>query len=137
MPQENTVPGTRIELWAGWSIALPEAYFERTPDGAWTAWGEDWTIDVQIMEIGGTIHGNDITADQLYEMQPGTEKVSGSGWIGSADVFVEPDAGRDVYRTAGRLRARNTIMSCWVSYLQPHQRQFALDIVQSVAHRAT
>ena len=137
MHQENLVAGTRVELWGGWSLALPVASFQLAPDGTWSAWGEDWAVDVQIMEIGGTIHGKDITADQLYDIQPGNEKILGEGWVGSADVFVEEDAGRDVYRMAGRLCAKNTIMSCWVSYVHAHQRQFARDIIDSVVHRAT
>jgi hypothetical protein len=135
MPEEITVPGTRVALWGGWSLALPECYFERTPNGPWSAWGGDWTVDVQIVELGGDVDGQDISAETLYAIQPGQKKRAGPGWVGSADILIEQDAGRDVYRLAGRMCAVNTIMSCWVSYVREDQTAFAQGIIETVAHR--
>jgi len=46
-----------VKLWAGWSIKLPApASYDRNADGSWSAWGADWTIDVQIIEMSGNEH---------------------------------------------------------------------------------
>lgn len=136
MPEANTVDGARVTLWGGWSLALPQCYFERTPDGAWSAWGEDWAIDVQIMELGGTVDGRTIEAETLYAIQPGVHKIRGRGWVGSADVIIEQDNGRNVFRMTGRMCADNTIMSCWVSYVHGSQEPLARAVVESVSHSA-
>ncbi len=44
-----------VSLWGGWSLILPSpCLVERGTDGSWSAWDAARTIDVQIIEVGGT-----------------------------------------------------------------------------------
>ena len=43
--------GTCTELWAGWSLLLPEGTVaQRNPDKSWSAWDEMHVIDASIIE---------------------------------------------------------------------------------------
>jgi hypothetical protein len=134
----NAVRGpTLIELWGGWSIVLPASHYKRNDDGSWSAWGEDWAVDIHIIEVAGDSKGKPVSAEQFLgktETVPG-ERLSGNGWTGTAKILIEKEDGRDVYRLAGRLGAKNTLMSCWVSYVREEQQTFAQQLVSAVSHR--
>lgn len=125
----------RVDLWAGWSLALSPCKYGRNPDGSWSAWSDAWSIDVSIIEVAGGRDGRPLPAEQLLAMQPAPNPRHGDGWIGSSEVLTEHDGDRVVYRLAGRLCATNTIMSCWISYLHAEQGPFAEQTLASVVHR--
>lgn len=125
--------GGTVELWGGWTVRLPPAYHETNADGSWSAWGGDWTIDVNIVEVGGQENGEPVPADEMLGKQR-TVNVRGNGWVGSIEFLRESDSGRDVYRLAANLAAINTSLSFWVSYLETHQRSFAEELLRNVAH---
>lgn len=95
--------------------------------------GGDWTIDVNIVEVGGQENGEPVPADEMLGKQR-TVNVRGNGWVGSIEFLRESDSGRDVYRLAANLAAINTSLSFWVSYLETHQRSFAEELLRNVAH---
>jgi len=125
--------GGDVLLWAGWSLTLPPSHHQRNNDGSWSAWGADWTIDVQIIEVGGIPDGKTGSPNELL----GTKHeiaLSGTGWIGAAKRFTEMDAGREVFRLAGTLAAPKTVMLCWISYLHSNQQAFVESLLGGVAH---
>jgi hypothetical protein len=124
----------RVSLWAGWSIELPPSRYQRNEDGSWSAWGKDWTVDVHIIEASGDRHGMPVRADQILGETDHGKGTSGRGWTGTTNLLIEKDDGRDVYRLAGRLGAKNTLMSCWVSYMREDQRLFAQALIDTVVH---
>ena len=123
---ENTV------LWDDWRIGLPLANQERNDDGSWSAWGEDWAVDVHIIEFSP----KDVVPTDAVDraLASGGHRLTGDGWVGATELLVENDGQREVFRLAGTLAAPGTLMSCWVSYFRPDQQAFALSIIQSVAH---
>ncbi|MGZ3182084.1 MAG: hypothetical protein ACXU8N_06550 [Telluria sp.] len=125
--------GTVVALWSGWSGKLPHAYYQRNEDGAWSAWGVDWAVDVQIIDVGGGGEGKPVLPVSLLG-QDRQVKVKGSDWIGNMEVLREMDAGRPVFRLAATLLAHFSICSFWVSYVNEHQRSFAEDLVRNVRH---
>jgi len=125
--------GGNVTLWAGWSMTLPASHHQRNNDGSWSAWGADWAIDVQIIEVGGIPAGKTGFPEEL--LGPKREiTLTGIGWIGSTERFPEMDAGREVFRLAGTLAAPKTVMLCWVSYLRSNQQPFAESLLGGVAH---
>ena len=132
MPTLNEVPGT-VSLWGGWTIDLPMAYYDRNEDGSWAAWGQDWAVDVTIIEVGGGAQGQPVSADELL----GSERpvtIAGKGWTGSHQVIEEQDQGLAVFRFASWLAATNTLCSCWVSVRQTERLGFAESLILSIAH---
>ncbi len=132
MPTLNETPST-VRLWGGWTIDLPLAYYERNEDGSWAAWGEDWAVDVTIIEIGGDAHGNPVSAEELL----GPDRpisVAGQGWVGSHQVIEERDQGLEVFRFTSWLAATNTMCSCWVSVRHRERLSFAESLVLRVTH---
>jgi hypothetical protein len=126
--------GGPVNLWGGWSVALPAAYHQRNEDGSWSAWGADWAVDVHIIEVGGTATGSPASAREMLGAQRSVS-ISGLGWVGASELLVEADAnGGKVYRLAAYLGAENTLMSCWVSYQNEASRPLANDLVNGVSH---
>jgi len=124
-----------VQLWGGWSIDLPASYYQRNDDGSWSAWGEDWAVDIHIIETSGNERGEPVSAEQLLGHVERGQRISGNGWVGATETLIENDGSRDVYRLAGRLGAKNTLMSCWVSYLRKEQWNFAQQLINAVSHR--
>ncbi len=127
--------GGTIELWGGWVASLPPAYFETNGDRTWSAWGADWTMDVTIIEIDGPKNGQLVSPEEMLEEKQ-TINARGNGWIGHIAHLKEFDNNRDVFRLAATLAARNTTMSCWISYFEPHQQSFAEELLGKVSHRS-
>jgi len=125
--------GGRVELWGGWTVTLPPSYHERNPDGSWSSWGADWTIDVHIIEVGGDANGEPVSAEQMLGCKQ-TVNTKGDGWIGEVAVLTEMDSGREVFRLAANLAAINTSCSFWVSYFDETQRPFAEGLVHGISH---
>jgi hypothetical protein len=127
---------TLVELWGGWSIILPASHYQRNEDGSWSAWGEDWAVDIHIIETSGDSQGEPVSAEQFLAQTETVrgERISGIGWIGTTETLIENDGSRDVYRLAGRLGAKNTLMSCWVSYVRKEQQNLAQQLINSVNH---
>lgn len=121
----------RFPLWGGWSIVIPRSMQQRNKDGSWSAWGIDWSIDVQIIEA--TPPGSR-QADQVPRVDADGETLSGQGWTGKVKQLVEDDKGRAVFRYAATMAATGTVMLCWVSYFDKQQVEFAHSIVASAAH---
>src|SRR5262245_7691198 len=117
---------THVQLWGGWSIELPASHYQRNDDGSWSAWGEDWAVDIHIIETSGDKRGEPVSAEQILGQVDHGQGISGNGWIGATKILIEKDGGRDVYTLAGRLGAKNTLMSCWVSYLRKEQEDFEI-----------
>jgi hypothetical protein len=116
-------------LWGGWTVFLPTSQFERNADGSWSAWGADWTIDIQIIEVG------EAAAEPQALLGPDRPaNISGRGWIGSAQVIQEVDNETPVFRLTSWLAAKNLLMSCWISFFAEHQKAFAEGLLQAVAH---
>jgi hypothetical protein len=126
---------THVQLWGGWSIELPASHYQRNEDGSWSAWGEGWAVDIHIIETSGNERGEPASAEQMLGQIDRGQRISGNGWIGMTETLVEKDGGRDVYRLAGRLGAKNTLMSCWVSYLRKEHQHFAQQLIGAVDHR--
>jgi len=124
----------KVELWGGWNIDVPTSQHQRNEDGSWSAWGEDWAVDIHIIETAGDASGEPVPAERTLGQVDG-EHLSGNGWIGTRRTIIEKDGDRDVYRLAGRLSATNTLMSCWVSYVRPDQEDFARQLISAVSHR--
>lgn len=125
--------GGTVELWGGWIVKLPPAYYERTGDGSWSAWGADWTVDVIIVEVGGQANGRPVSPEEMLGKERAVN-VSGNGWVGSVEVLQEADNGRDVFRLAANLAATNTSMSFWVSYFNTDQQLFADGLMRNIVH---
>jgi hypothetical protein len=126
---------THVRLWGGWSIELPASHYQRNDDGSWSAWGEDWAVDIHIIETSGNERGEAASAEQMLGQIDRGQRISGNGWIGITKTLVENDGSRDVFTLAGRLGAKNTLMSCWVSYLRKEQQHFAQQLMNAVDHR--
>ena len=124
----------RISLWAGWSIELPVSHYQRNEDGSWSAWGQDWTVDIHVIEISGDNRGMPVSGERIVGQADHGKPILGSGWTGTTELRVESDNGRDVYRLAGRLGAENTLMLCWVSYVREEQSVFAQELIGAVVH---
>jgi hypothetical protein len=134
---DNAARGpTLVELWGGWSIVLPASQYQRNDDGSWSAWGEDWAVDIHIIEVSGDNQGEPVSGEQFLAKTETVrgERLSGNGWIGATETLIEKDGSRDVYRLAGRLGAKNTLMSCWVSYVREEQQNFAQQLINAVNH---
>jgi len=125
--------GGKVELWGGWSISLPPSYHERNPDGSWSSWGADWALDVQIVEVSGDLNGHPVPAEKMLGPDR-TVNATGFGWVGEVVILKEEDSGRNVFRLAGTLAAKDTLCSFWVSYFDDAQRPFAEGLVQCVVH---
>jgi hypothetical protein len=125
--------GGTVELWGGWTVRLPPAYYETNGDGSWSAWGADWTVDVIIVEVAGQANGQPVSPEEMLGKE-GTVNVSGNGWVGGVEFLREAGNGRDVYRLAANLAAINTSMCFWVSYFEMHQQPFAEELMRNVAH---
>lgn len=134
MIQNFLEQGGLVDLWAGWSLVLPTAYYQRNEDGSWSAWGADWTVDVNIIETSGDSLGNPIQPTNLIGMGQKIT-VTGSGWVGMTEILTELDDNRQVFRYVGKLAAVNTIMSCWISYFSEQQRTFAERLINQIVHR--
>lgn len=61
----------RVSLGGGWALELPNpCMVERTPEGAWAAWDDAHTIDVQIVEVGGNQDGHPVAALTMNTARP-------------------------------------------------------------------
>jgi len=125
--------GGEVDLWAGWYITLPPSHHTRNDDGSWAAWGADWALDIQIMEVGGDADGGTVEPIKLLGVNR-PANTSGRGWIAFTEILTEQDGSKVVFRLAGVLAAPNTLMSCWVSFFTKEQRHFAEQLIQRVAH---
>jgi hypothetical protein len=96
--------GGTVELWGGWLVNLPSAYYEQNGDGSWSAWGADWAVDVHIIEVGGHSNGQPVSPEEMLGKGRAVD-VIGNGWVGSVESLQETDNGRDVYRLAAHLAA--------------------------------
>lgn len=132
---EKLEEGGFVELWSGWAINLPRGYYQRNPDGSWSAWGEDWTIDITIIDVACDRNRQDITASQLLGAAAPSEIIVGSGWMGTRQIRSETDRGRPVLRVATKLCATNTVMSCWVSILDEDRLAFADKLIFSIVYK--
>jgi hypothetical protein len=126
--------GGKVELWAGWFLELPPAYYQRNDDGSWSAWGADWTVDVQIIEVSGNAVGKSASPEEMIS-ESHEVSLCGSGWVGYVEQLEEVDGEQIVFRLAARLASENTLMSCWVSYFRVEQISFAREIINGVVHR--
>lgn len=124
-----------ISLWAGWSITLRDAYYERNEDGSWSSWGKDWSLDIHIIEVGPNTNGLSGSPEHLLPSDM-PQNAQGDGWIGSTWTLTESDGTRDIIRLACTLAGYNSIMSCWISYLNENQTEFAVSLIQGVMHSA-
>jgi hypothetical protein len=128
------VSKSTLSLWGGWSIQLSASNHQLNGDGSWSAWGDDWAVDIHIIETAGDNNGGPIPAEQMLGQRDRGQRISGNGWIGTAETKIEKDGDRDVYRLAARLGATNTLMSCWVSYVRKDQEGFARQLISAVSH---
>jgi hypothetical protein len=98
--------------------------------------GEDWAVDIHIIEVSGDSQGEPVSAEQFLAKTETVrrERLSGNGWLGTTETLIEKDGSHDVYRLAGRLGATNTLMSCWVSYVRQEQQNFAQQLISAVNH---
>jgi hypothetical protein len=106
---------------------------QRNDDGSWSAWGDDWTVDVHIIEAAPPAS---VTPEQAQRIENDGAVIHGQGWDGGARVLSEQDNGRPVFRYAATLHAPCTVMSCWVSYFDARQAVFARSMVASAVHVA-
>lgn len=125
--------GGQVDLWAGWALTLPPAYYQRNDGGSWSAWGADWAVDVHIIEVGARNDGKVPSTTSLLgpECAP---NIAGEGWIGIVEVRMEEDAGRMVYRLAGTLASSSSVMSLWVSYFEERQQAMAEAMLREAVH---
>ncbi|MCH9021835.1 MAG: DUF3806 domain-containing protein [Planctomycetes bacterium] len=125
--------GGSVKLWSGWTINLPQSYNERNEDGSWSAWGNDWTIDVSIIDTEGDAHGNPISAEKMLGSF-GTSPLEGDGWIGGSELRKENIDSQDVLQFVAKLAAQNTLMCCWITIFREDQLDFAKSIIGDVFH---
>lgn len=107
---------------------------QRNEDGSWSAWGSDWSVDVQIIE---STPPSSRPADQAVPVSSDGTAISGQGWTGSVREFVEDDNGRQVFRHAATMVAPGAVMLCWISYLDKRQIDMVRSIAASVAYAGT
>ena len=128
---KNSATLEDVILWGGWTIGLPQANHTRNEDGSWSAWGEDWVVDVHIIEFSPSTL---VPIDSVNRsLASGGARIAGKGWVGAMESLVESDAGKDVFRLAGTLAAPGSLMSCWVSFFRKDQHNFAQTLLQSAA----
>ena len=127
--------GGPVELWAGWVMQLPSAYHQRNEDGSWSAWGADWTVDVQIVEVAGDATGKSVSPQNILGLDRKIT-LSGMGWIGHTDQLKEAENEQVIFRLTGNLAAENTMMFCWISYFKEEQFSFARVLIEAVVHHA-
>lgn len=127
---ERVDGGTAVELWDGWSLALPnDCLCERNADGSWSAWDAARTVDVQIVTVDATTHGWPMTADTMLGRQPNSR---GAGWVGHVEELTEADERGEAFRLAIAAAAPNTLMSCWVAYRSGPDRQWANQVLATI-----
>ena len=132
---ETLENGGEVVLWSGWSIKLPRACFERNSDGSWVAWGQDWTVDVSIIDTSGDSDGNDASPSQLLGSIDLAEAISGAGWIGSRKLITEIDNGRQIFRIVTKLCGINSVALCWISYFDESKSDFANSLLNGVIYQ--
>ena len=132
---EKLENGGAVVLWSGWAIELPRACFGRNDDGTWSAWADDWVVDITIIDIGGDANGRPVAPTALLGELHSSKQIKGNGWIGALDQIEEMNDGRKVIRVATKLAAINSIMHCWVSVFSKDKVAFANSLVQAVRHR--
>jgi hypothetical protein len=121
----------KVALWGGWSIDIPRSMQRRNEDGSWSAWGNDWSVDIQIVE---STPPSSRAADQPLAIGTNGAALSGQGWTGRVKEFVEDDNGRQVFRYAATMVAPGTAMLCWISYLDKRQVDLVCSIAASAVH---
>jgi hypothetical protein len=108
-----TVAEGRVELWGGWALTLTgPCHVTTNPDGSWSAWDADHTVDVTIVEVGGHQSGRDMGAEEMLGTAP---TVSGTGWLGITELFSETDGDGATTRFMLTAAATNKFFSCTVS----------------------
>jgi hypothetical protein len=125
--------GGRIELWAGWNITVPASYHQQNVDRSWSSWGANWTVDVHIIEVAGDDEGRPVSAEKILGLDKKINAI-GIGWIGLIEKRREIENEREIFRLTASLAAKNTLMSCWVSYFTEEQFSTAEDMITKVVH---
>jgi len=125
--------GGSVKLWSGWTINLPRSYNKRNEDGSWSAWENDWTIDVSIIDTSGDANGNPLIAEKMLGSF-GTSPLEGDGWIGGSELRKENVDSKDVLQFVAKLAAQNTLMCCWITIFREDQLEFAKSIIGDVLH---
>ena len=122
-----------VSLWAGWSLRLPsQCVVERNADGSWSAWDDTKAVDIHIIEVGGHVSGEPMSADDMLGA-PATAR--GEGWVGTTELHEEAGESGPIMRLALSAAATNTYLSCWVGYREHADAAWADDVVRSVRHQ--
>ena len=123
-----------VELGVGWCVTLPEAYRQQNSNGSWSAWGIDWSMDIDIMQRCDAVQEDFSWGSDAVE-PTGRSMASGDGWIGSKTLLIESDGRRTVHGLTARLVASDSIASVAVCCLGRRRAEIAEELLHAVAHR--
>lgn len=122
-----------VELGDGWRLSVPNVCLaERNPDGSWSAWDARHAIDVNIL----TASGDDEASIDPLTMLGAPPNHRAATWVGTIDDVVDTDHEGPAHRLTIAAAAPGTLLSCWISYRDPADRDWAVAVSTSITHQA-
>jgi hypothetical protein len=120
-----------VELGDGWSLTLPnDCLAERNADGSWSAWDARRVVDVNIL----TATGDDGAPIDPFTMLGTAPNHRAPTWVGTVDEVVDTDHEGLTHRLTIAAAAPGTLLSCWISYRDPADRDWAFAVGTSIEH---
>ena len=132
--------GTRTELWAGWSLVLPEGTVaQRNPDKSWSAWDEMHVIDASIIETSGRRDGSALSPEEMISSAPG-ERVELDGAIAVISTDLEEtdtsEGPQQIEWTRVNAGAPNTALVMSIGNRGPRDGAWHEAVWRSIGHTA-
>jgi len=127
-----------VELWAGWSLTLPNpCQHTRNTDGSWSAWDTTHVVDLSIIEVGGHQGGGDMSPTEMLAPSSGRE-VNLDGAIARVSSDIEmtdtADGSKSVAWTRFTAGATNTVLIMSIGNTEPLDASWHESLWRSVRH---
>jgi len=132
MPISVTEPRW-VDLWAGWRVPLGWCQIDRELDGSFVAWTDDWSLQLNIVEVGAqTNTGAPMTKELLIQTQEIGRPFDGNGWIGKQSlVKAEDDETQQILATQC---ADQSVLYCTFSCLEDQFLRLGHGVVGAIEH---
>jgi hypothetical protein len=125
----------RVDVGEGWTVGVPASFKQKiNPDGSWSAWDAERTVDVHIVSTDG-INGKPISAKQMLGLAGHDVhhyRRQDKAVLGYADLLQEADASGILYRLATTSAVDNRLISCWCAFRDTDKLQWALQVWDSI-----
>lgn len=129
-----------IDLWDGWSLELPSTFATgRDPDGSWSAWSDEWVVDVKTISTAGRADGSTLSAAEMLGGEGEFEHTLSDGIRrGHARASEElDDRGQRTAWLHAEVAVPNKVIFCSIGRLaretpDPADLAFALSIWRSI-----